>query len=318
MLSLDAAPTAKADPATAGTIRLPGQVQPKTKVSISATVSLTVMELPFKEGDRVTKGGVQDSAPFPASVLVRLGDSDLKAALRAAEAKRDAQAAEIEAAQLRLTALESQVASSRVSVGEAERSWGRFKKLIDTESVSQAAADEAHSKLDRLRAEHDAAIRGYEANKANLSVDRKNLMAAEAEVDRARLALAAATISSPIDGVITRVNVKVGEVVTGTVQNPGTVLMEVADMDHLVLVARADEDLVSKVKAGQKTIMHLKGYGSEIFTGTVQSVALTSTEAKDGSRYFRTEISLDTAGQVIPAGLSGEAEIEYKVPDTRR
>lgn len=55
--------------------------------------------------------------------------------------------------------------------------------------------------------------------------------------------------------------------VTGTINNPGTVLMEVADMDHLLLVARVDEESIGQVQVGQQAIVHLKGYGSERFSG---------------------------------------------------
>lgn len=123
-VSLSITPAASAETASPQVLRIKGRVQPKTSVSIRSTLSLPIVELPLKEGDRITKGGVQGSAPFPASVLAKLDGSDLKAALGVAEAKRDAQAAEIEVARVRLAAQESQVASSRVCLGEAERNWG--------------------------------------------------------------------------------------------------------------------------------------------------------------------------------------------------
>lgn len=68
-LALYVTPAANVDPADTGTMRIPGQVQPRTKVCISSTVSLPIVELPFKEGDRVTHGDIQGSVPRPASVL---------------------------------------------------------------------------------------------------------------------------------------------------------------------------------------------------------------------------------------------------------
>lgn len=113
-------------------------------------------------------------------------------------------------------------------------------------------------------------------------------------------------------------NVKAGEVVAGTINNPGTVLMEVADMDHLVLVARVDEEPIGRLEVGQKASVRVKGM-NEPFAGTVQHVALSSTEAKDGTQYFTVEIGLDTPGRRIPAGLSGTAFVcaERSSSDTR-
>ena len=57
------------------------------------------------------------------------------------------------------------------------------------------------------------------------------------------------TITSPIDGVVTRLNAKVGElVVTGTMNNPGTVIMEVADLSQMLVVAQVDEADIGKLK----------------------------------------------------------------------
>lgn len=302
-LSLHISPTA--DASAFPPIRFSGHVQPRTRVAIRSTVSLPLIDLPVKVGDRVTRG----SGTTPPSILARLDDGDLRAALRIAEARRDAQIAEMEVAQVRLTALESQVASNRVCLGEAERSWGRYKQLIANQCVSQAAADEARSKYERLTAEHATAARSHAAGQATLSVMRKNLAAAEAEVERARLALDVATIHSPIDGVVIRVNVAVGEIVTGTGTDPGTVLMEVADMDRMLLVVNVDEESIGKVEAGQQATVHLKGFGQRVFPGTVENIARISTEGKDGSRYVEAIIVLDTRGHRVPAGLSGEAAI---------
>jgi HlyD family secretion protein len=305
-------PPEPADRADDATLCVSGRVEPRSKVTIRATLSLPLMEMPYKEGDRVTRG----DGTTPASVLARLDDSSLKAALRAVEAKRDAQAAELEAAKVRLTAMESQIASSRVCLGEAERRWERYRQIMHSDSASRTEIDEAHCKFDRAKADHDVATRNHAAGQAGLRVAGKNLKAAEEEVERARLAVETATLESPIDGVITRVNAAVGEVVTGTINNPGTVLMEVADMDEMVLVARVEEELVGKVQAGQKGTVHLKGF-DETFTGTVEKVALACTQEQDGSRHFKARISLDRNGRTIPAGLTGEARIDCLTKGTQ-
>jgi HlyD family secretion protein len=282
-----------------------GVVQPKNTVSICARVSLPVVELPFSEGDRVAKGNAK-SGTSP-SVLVRLDDSELQTALKSAEVRRDAQAAEIEVAQVRLAAQAAQMAAQQIGLGEAERDWGRYRQLMASKDTSEAAADEARCKYERAKAAYQAALKEQQASEASLTVMRKNLAAAEVEVERARQGVAAATVTSPIDGVVTRVYIRVGEVANYS----NTILMEVADMDHPVLIARVDEQSISKVWVGQKAKVRLKGYGNEVFAGKVERIALVSSEAKDGTTHFRTEISLDTGGRMIPAGLSGEARVEY-------
>src|SRR5687767_9969438 len=65
--------TVRAEPAALGvlteTISASGEVDARTKVQISARVSARIAELPFKIGDRVTKGDPAASPPVPPSVL---------------------------------------------------------------------------------------------------------------------------------------------------------------------------------------------------------------------------------------------------------
>src|ERR1017187_2634109 len=63
-----------------------GTIEPKTKVSISARVCALILDIPNREGRQVTKGGGAGAASRP-SVLVRLDDKDLQAALNSAQSR---------------------------------------------------------------------------------------------------------------------------------------------------------------------------------------------------------------------------------------
>src|SRR4051812_27767498 len=140
---------------------------------------------------------------------------------------------------------------------------------------------------------------------------KHELEAADAEIARARDSLSYTTITSPIDGQITRINSQVGElVVIGTMNNPGTVIMEVADLNTMLVNARIDESSVASVKVGQKALVRAQAYAGEVFEGTVSSVALSQTEEKDGSKYYKTEILLNTNGRRIFSGLTADVDIE--------
>ena len=113
-------------------VSAPGEIEPKTNVSISARLSARIVELPYEEGDRVTKGGNGREA----SALVRLDSTDLEAALRSAEARRAAREAEIEVARAGLASQEAQISGLEASVEEAERSLKRHTELHDSEDVT--------------------------------------------------------------------------------------------------------------------------------------------------------------------------------------
>jgi HlyD family secretion protein len=181
--------------------------------------------------------------------------------------------------------------------------------------VSQSIVDTAQTKVDQLKASLEAAVHTLEATQQNLDVARFALQSAEADIVRAKDNLSYSTITSPIDGVVTRVNAQAGElVVTGTMNNPGTVIMEVADLSKMILKARVDESAIAQVKVGQKAIVRVPAYQDKEFSGEVTTVALAETVetmgGAAGQRYFKAEVLLDTKGQRIISGLNADVDIQ--------
>lgn len=297
----------RAEPASVGTlvetVSAPGTIAARTKVSISARVSARVVDLPRPAGSAVKAG----------DVLVRLDATDLEAQLRAAEARFSAQKQQIAVAEARIAAQEAQLDAQRVQLADAERELKRVLGLIESRDVSQQAVDQAQAKVDQLRAQVASQVKSVQADAANLVVLRHQLDAADAEIARARDNLSYTTIVSPMDGTVTRVNTEVGELaVMGTMNNPGTVLLEVADLNAMVVNARVDETAIASVREGQPAQVRAQAYPDRVFHGTVRSVALAETEARDGSKHYKCEILLDTGGERIFSGLTADADIETR------
>ena len=296
-------------------VSAPGQLQPKTKVLISAKTTARIMELPFEEGANVKKG----------QLLVQLDAKDLQAQLDAAEAQHRAQLAEIEVAQARLKASDAQIGSARAQLTDAERDLRRQKELLASQDVSQSVVDQAQTKVDQLTADLDAATASLEADRANQTVLRHRITAAEADISRARDNLSYTTIVSPIDGVITRLNAKAGEmVVTGTMNNPGTVILEVADLSEMQVDAQIDESNIASVHEGQKAKVRISAYPDQTFDGVVKLVGLDVVDPRlqggggggGGNfqgRWYRARVVVDTKGKRIPSGLSSDVDIETEV-----
>ena len=279
-----------------------GEVEPRTKVAISARVAARIEELPLDEGAKVK----------PNDVLVRFDDKELKAALESVKARYAAQEAEARVAEVRISAQESQIAASRVNLADAERDLNRQVKLLETRDVSQSTVDTAQAKVDALRAQLQASERSLVADRAGLIVLKHNLEAAQAEIDRAKDNFGYATLRSPIEGVVTKREAEVGEMaVMGTMNNPGTMLLEVADLSKMWLVARVDESSITNVKVGQKAKVRMQAFDEEVFEGVVEKAALANTEERTTAvKYFEAKILLKTDGRIVPSGLNGDAEIE--------
>ncbi len=290
-------------------VSAPGQVEPVTNVTISARVSARIAEVPFDAGERVTKGDPDADPPVPASVLLRLDSTDLEALLRSAQARRDGQAAQIEVEQSRIASQVATLEGTQASLDEAKRDLNRNRELVASGDVSQSAYEQSQMRHDELDSRYTSAKANLEASRRALKVAGYSLLAADADIERAKDNLSYTTITSPIDGVVTIVNVEPGELaVTGTMNNRGTVLLEVADLSTMLVVAQLDEADVGLVHEGQPARVRMLAYPDRIFDGTVRSVALSATRL--GTKFFKTEILLDTHGEHIYSGLTADAEIE--------
>lgn len=294
-------------------VSAPGEIEPKKKVEISAKVSARIVELPYEEGDRVTCGDPNTNPPVPPSVLVRLDAKDLESQLLQAEASREAQAAQIEVEKARIAGQQANLVGLAAQLAQAERDLQRQKGLLQSQDISQATFDQTKLKVDELAAQYDAAKHTLQSAELNLQVLQHNLEAADARIAQAREALSYTTITSPIDGVVTRLNAEVGElVITGTMNNPGTVIMEVGDLSAMLVVAQVDEADVGKLKVGQKAIVHVDAYPDNEFKGVVDSIALSSTMSFTMTKYFRTEILLEDTEKKLHSGLTAHVDIETR------
>lgn len=258
------------------TVSAPGQVEPKTKVEISAQVSARIIALPFRENDAVKQG----------DVVVRLDARDLAALLDSAKASLRSEEARLEGA--------------KASYANAQIELGRKKELLATKDVPQSEVDAAQA--DFLRAE------------SNLRVAEHSIEIAKANIDRAEKDLDNTTITAPFDGVITKLNAEVGElVVVGTLNSPGSVIMEIADLSTMILKAKVDEANIAPVHHGQKARVYVNAYPDLKLTGSVTKVGLKRQQDTDGTVYFETEILLDKPKELLlRSGLTANADIEVE------
>jgi len=292
-------------------VSAPGEIEPKTKVEISAKASARVVALPFEEGAVVTKGDPNCNPPVPPSLLVQLDSKDLQSQLLSAQARRAAQAAQIEVDRARIAGQKASLIGTAATLEQAKTSLQRQGRLVATNDISQAEFDQVKLKVDELQAQYEAAQLNLESAELNLKVLEHNLEAADAGIAQAEENLSYTTIVSPIDGIITRINAEVGEMVmTGTMNNPGTVIMEVGDLSQMLVVAQVDEADVGKLEVGQKATVLLDAYPNREFQGTVYTIALSSDLSRQSTKYYRTEILLEQTKQRLHSGLTANVDIE--------
>ena len=298
----------RVEPAAKGglieSVSAPGEIQPLTKVSLSAKVAAPIVEMPFKdkEGSPVRKG----------ALLVKLDDQDLRAVKRQLEAQKSAQEHSIQVAHQRIVAQRAMIRASRATLADLKRDLDRNTSLVGTQDVSQSVLDTAQAKSDEQNEQSASAEQNLVADETNLKAMAAQLDAAQAQVEKSQKDIDYTTLTSPIDGTVTSIKAEVGEmVVTGTMNNPGTVIMEVADLDKMIMVARVDESQIDAVKKGQHAVVRIQAYRDQVFDGTVYTVGESrTTDQIDQTKYFEVKIALDRKGRRVRSGLSADVEIE--------
>jgi len=238
------------------TVSAPGIIEPRTKVDISAQVAARITALPFREGQVVKKG----------DVLVRLDAVEYLALLESAKAQLKTEEARLEGA--------------KASLANATAELGRKRELFATKDISK-------SELDQAEAEYRRSESNYNASLASLDIARANIQRAQKDLDNT-------TITAPMNGVLTKLNAEVGELVlVGTLNNAASVIMQVADLRDLLVKAKVDEANIAPVRAGQNAKVFLNAYPERPFAATVERVKLVREIDKDGTAYFQTELKLE-------------------------
>ena len=284
-------------------VSAPGTVTAKLSVNISSRVSAEITRLPFEAGDVVHSG----------DVVVELDAKEFVARLEATKARLMSAEAQLRAAEANVASEVAGLIGTESAYRKAQSDLERGQELFKTGDISRADLDALESSLDQLKAAYEArkvALNGvraqYEASKAMVEVSRADVNAAQESVDYC-------VIRSPIDGVVTKVNSKVGEVALGTIQNLGSTILVVADLSEMLVRAAIAEVDVSKVAEGDKARIFVNGYPDVTFKGVVRKVALENTFAADGTSNFEGEIVMDLGEEKrMFAGLTANVDIEVE------
>ena len=212
-----------------------GKIQAEKKVDLSALVMGQIVNLAVRNGDRVHKG----------DFLLQID--------------RNRAAAEEAGSAAALAGSLAGLDSARSALEQARRDEERAKKNYEARILPEADSQRARSDLETAQANFEVAQRRVEQNRANLNASRDTL--------------SKTTVRSPIDGIVTDLPVKEGEVtVIGTMNNPGTQLMTISDMSSVEGVLMVDETDVPSVKVGQKAVLSIEAYPDRPFEGVVTQV----------------------------------------------
>lgn len=311
---------------------------------ITSMVSGQVAQVVVKDTQTVHRG----------DVLVRIDDRDAKIALAQAEAELAKAKRQYKQTAANSSSLNSQVVvradeinSAKAQVAQAQADYD--KAALELNRRAQLAASGAVSKEELTKAQSavETAKAGLELAKAGLaqaSSSRKaaestlaanealiqgvsetstpDVQVAQAHVEQAQLDLERTVIRAPVDGVVTRRNIQVGQRVA-----PGTSMMMIVPLNDLYVDANFKESQLKKVRAGQAVTLTSDLYGDDVeyhgkvmgFSGgTGSAFALIPAQNATGNwikvvQRLPVRIALDPkelAEHPLRVGLSMEAKVD--------
>lgn len=262
-----------------------GRIQPVVQVVINPEVSGEIIALPVKEGQMVKKG----------DLLVKIKPDNYIAQRNSAEASYQ-------------SALAS-VALAQANLDKATLDYARQEQLFKTHLISDSQFLEAKTSLDVMKASFDSSVHQGEQAKA---------ARARSEDD-----LSKTTISSPMDGTVTKLRSQLGERVVGTAMMAGTEIMTVAELNNMEARVDIGEIDIPLIALGQKARLEIEAFRDRKFNGTVTEIANASKGLLSGAAAaaqssqnqeatkFEVKILIGEK-EILRPGMSVTAEIETR------
>jgi HlyD family secretion protein len=261
-----------------------GWIRPHRKVDVQADIMGRIVELNVREGDDVTKG----------QILMRIDPTQYQATVARAKAT--------------VSEALAREAQARANVIQAKRNYDRSKALSSQGEnlISKQQVEDAETQLEVQQELLRAAQYGVQMTRAGL---------AEAQDQ-----LNKTVIRAPMNGVITRLEVEEGETaIVGTMNNPGSLLLTVADLSAMEAVIRVDETDVPELKLGDSASVEIDAFPKTKFIGRVSEISHSSTRNPDmvaqqggaatQSVDYEIVIRLDNPPRTLRSDLSATAEV---------
>ena len=269
-----------------------GKIEPQKTVNISAQSMGRVTKLAVNEGDKVKAG----------QFLLQIDAVNAAAAVRRDEAAVAGASTALEQSRVGLQ-------SARASLELARQS---LKRQMD---LSQSGLTTRES-LEKAQAEVEVRESDLRAREQEIKNRETQLRQQEAGLQSSQHSLAQVRFEAPFDGVVTRRNIEEGEnVVVGTMNNAGTILLTVADMSIIEAEIEVDETDIPFVQLGQPARITIDAIPDKTFTGTVTEIGnspiqttTTGTTARTATNFKVTVTIKDQVPDVRP-GFTCTAEI---------
>jgi len=237
------------------TVLANGKVVPELEVKIAPEISGEITAVNVRVGDSVQKG----------QLLIQINPKIILANLDRARAAVNNSRAALNQSRARLGQVQASFRNTEVSFKRSDR---LFKESVISEAEYFAT-----------KAQYEGALEELEAAKQTVEGARFTLNSAEATLKEAQENLGRTDIYSPITGIVTQLNVEVGEKVVGTSQMAGTEMIRIANLNRMVVKVDVNENDIVNVNLGDTADVEVDAYPGKKFKGVVTEIANAANQA---------------------------------------
>jgi HlyD family secretion protein len=283
------------------------------QVDVSAKIAGRIAERPVNEGDRVSTG----------QLLVRLDEAEQAAEVRRQDAAvRTAQStlndllagARREEMEDARAALQSATATREWTERDFRRAEGLFRQtLIAAQEVDRARQAYEVAVAQEKSARQKLLLLEAGARPDQIEAARGQLAQARNALDMAKTRLKEMTIFSPLDGVVLRKNLEVGELA-----NPGVPILTLMKPSDIWVRAYVPEEEVGRIKVGSPARVAVDAYPARRFPGRIIEIASEAeftprnvqTKKERVNLVFRIKIAVDNPEGILKPGMPADADID--------
>jgi len=256
-------------------VKASGEIDPRIKVNISAHVIGKIEKLYVEEGD-----------------LIQAGQPFLQLEREAFLAQRNQWAAQLRSAQ-------TGVRQAEVSLADARHKLERARRLTQEGITSNEQLEAAEL------AETSARLRVDEA--------RESVLQMQANLEKAQDDLSKTTIFAPLTGRVIALNAEQGEVVvSGTMNNAGSIIGTIADLSEILANVDVDETEIVNVRMGQEAVLRVDALPNRVYHGRVVEIGSSgfNRPQQPDVTFYEVKVLLTDSDEALRPGMSVRAEIQ--------
>lgn len=268
-----------------------GKVQPKRAVNISAETAGKVISVHVNEGDIVKRG----------QPLLEIDPKNLQTRVDNFEAS-------LASARSQLDQTKAQIDNTKVALKEAQDALKRAEDLFKGGLLPRDQYERAQNEVKRQQTNLQVADQSVKTQEQRIKQEQANLESAKYDLNKVHLA-------SPIDGIVTRRSIEEGETaVVGTMNNAGTVLLQIADLSVIETEIEVDETDIPFIRTGQPAKITIDAFPDQTFPGKVTELGNSPIQAAGGAAQgratnFKVVVTIDGLVPNVRPGFTCTAVI---------